>query len=197
MKPHLTKTSIYEYERALMDEAPLHVDVWDLHPGGMQIREGQLLSNLALAWGGPVFEIGVEYGNSSLFIDWGLTFHDAPGQRKLYSCDIQDVRAYKPKTQVFYPYPSRLVFPPARCTWAFIDGDHTKAGVVADIRHCVSALDIRKLVFHDAREGDPTDGTNDQAGTDVLEAALEELGDWKLTLLKSPCGILIAEAPDG
>lgn len=182
----MNSLSIDKYRERL--DTGIHFDVFDLHPGGIQHCEGRLLHDLASVWGGPVFEIGVEYGNSSHFIAWGLK------DSKLYSCDIQDVRYHKPHNQVFYPYASGVVYPPERCAWALIDGDHTKAGVISDIRHCVLNLNIRKLVFHDAREGQPTDGENDQKGTDVLEAALETLDDtWELTLLDSPCGILIAE----
>lgn len=160
-----------------------------LNIGGMSHIDGDVLTQLALNWGGPVFEIGVEYGNSSAYILAGLR----DGTR-LYSCDIQDVRDLRLPNQVFYLAKSVHVHPGEQCTWAFIDGDHTKAGVIADIEHCLD-LGIERMVFHDARPGDPTDGNNHQKGTDVLAAVQETLpeGVWEHTLVKTPCGLLVVE----
>jgi hypothetical protein len=158
-----------------------------MHSGGIQPEEGAVLTTLAVLWGGPVFEIGVEYGNSTQYIADGLQ----DGSR-IYSCDIQDVRYYRPKGQVFYPYKSIQVTPPEPCAWAFIDGDHSYVGVVSDIAHC-EALGITRLVFHDAREDDPCRDTAGQAGTDVLAACHNRLKGYTIRRLDTTCGILIAE----
>lgn len=164
----------------------------------MQAADGGWLANFACKWGGPVFEIGVEYGNSTIFINQGL--HELVlwrgGRREdaiIYSVDIQDVRCGCNFYQTFHLGRSVDYVPPRKCKWAFIDGDHTKAGVVADIEHCMK-LGIQKMILHDARVGCPTDGENDQLGTDVLEAALQTFDDtWRLRIIHTPCGLLIAE----
>ncbi len=174
-------------------EAPL-----DLDSGGMRITDGLWLAHFACLWGGPVLEIGVEYGNSTCYIDQGLhelvRWRDGnEGDALIYSVDIQDVRSYICHRQDFHLSRSVDYCPPRQCAWAFIDGDHTKAGVVADIKHCMG-LGIERMVLHDARLGDPTDSENGQRGTDVLEAALEVFDDsWELNMIDTPCGLLVAE----
>ena len=169
-----------------------------LNPGGMQPADGDWLRKYALVWGGPVFEIGVEYGNSTAYIYRGLLDRRNRGLQLrgekliIFSVDVQDVRDVAIPRQVFYRARSVDVVPPLQCRWAFIDGDHTRAGVRADILHC-QKLGIERMILHDARQGDPTDGKNTQLGTDVYVAAMETFDEkWNLHVIDTPCGLLIA-----
>jgi hypothetical protein len=169
-------------------------------------EEGRILSALAAKYGGPVLEIGADFGVSARFIHEGLDHHG--GRDDII--DSIDIRHPWPidddwprRTPLILNTLSRFALPclqqraaanGADYRWAFIDGDHMYAAVLSDIILC-KALKIPLLVFHDAHDRLPVPENNAEAGLAVADY-LGKNPAWTVQVISTHSGLAVAQRND-
>jgi len=177
---------------------PLYVQPGDGLSASVSLEEGTILSCFAAELGGPVLEIGANQGVSTRFIHEGLDHREWPADHQIISIDLNHLwyeDDHWPRRVVLNADSAKLNPQHflSKFAWAFIDGDHTYAGAVADIRLCLS-LGIGHLLLHDtlsegAFRGPPY---RDYPASHARRAACEFLPGFSLHFVPTISGLLYA-----
>lgn len=171
-------------------DVPDHHDVQPENQGSVSHEEGRVLAGLAHITEGHVLEVGADLGISTRYILDGLAakphrrvvsldyFHKWPGEHPQRLKIDQDTR------QPLHPIVAKL----APYAFAFIDGDHTFAGVMNDIR--VFRQFTKTLVFHDCSPAAPVP-TNPSNGSEARRAVIESFPGYLIEDIPTHCGLMI------
>lgn len=152
--------------------------------GSVFHEEGQILAGLARRLGGPILEIGACLAISTEYILHGMEPTD-----ELLTLDLNHQRYLKdPRVQQISAN-SFTWRKPLKFKWVFVDGDHRKFGVLADIETCL-AHGIEIMLFHDTSRRFEAEPITMSDGSRAREAVFERLADWNIVEIDSPCGML-------
>lgn len=151
--------------------------------GWLTEDEARLLHAVAASVGGPILEVGCYHGRSTVLLASfgrrmycvdpfaGFDSDDPTGRRAKRAWTENVARAVGPDGSFVELHVSRVEDWPEEpeVGLAYLDGDHTRAGTLAQVRKAISCR-ARVIVAHDVND--------DGGGLAVKRACLELLGEW-------------------